>query len=40
MVSNNPKLFELVGEIIECDPIECFGGRVYRTISRGDRHDT
>ena len=40
MVTNNPKLFDLVREITGCDPIGCFGGRVYRMIPGGSHYDT
>jgi len=40
MVTNNPKLFELVRQITGCDPIGCFGGRVYRMIPGGSHYDT
>jgi hypothetical protein len=40
IVTNNPKLFELVKEITGCDPIGSFGGRVYRMIPGGGHYDT
>ncbi len=40
MMTNKPKLFDLVRAITGCDPIGCFGGRVYRMIPGGGHYDT
>ena len=39
-VSNDPKLFQIVGEITGCGRIGCFGGRVYRMIPGSGHYDS
>lgn len=38
LLFNNATLFEVVQQVTDCQPIGCFGGRIYRTLPDSDHH--